>query len=421
MSDSKNDIAWNALFEKHHILEKIEQEGYFKIKSSDINKYREARLMTKFDFSSQLPTIFKENDLSLLPISRNSYLIAAMQAFHTFEKQPVQAERIVFPENIQSIKIEEISSEAVAVNAAFLSGILEKFLEESPLNFTVNGRMGSETFDFTIDANGTSLAIHIQNAQIEIDAGLEGPDSLTLIEAKNSLSDDFLIRQLYFPFRLWSDKIKKKVRPVFMTYTNGIFYLREYAFEPKSHYNAIKLVQAKRYSIQEGVIGDEELKQILRTTQTVMEPEIPFPQADSFDRLINLLEFLYQEELMTLEDITSTYDFDQRQSRYYTSAGMYLGLIYKEKESHAFGLTERGKKLFKESIFNRQLSLIRCVMEHVVFHRCLSLYLKEGNINKEAVVKIMKEESLYNINSENTYFRRAATIIKWLEWMKGRV
>jgi len=67
------------------------------------------------------------------------------------------------------------------------------------------------------------------------------------------------------------------------------------------------------------------LNESLRT-QIVREPEIPFPQADSFRRIINLCELL-NKSYLTKNEITANYYFDPRQSNYYTDAGRYLGLI----------------------------------------------------------------------------------------------
>ena len=58
----------------------------------------------------------------------------------------------------------------------------------------------------------------MDHAQIEIDAAFEGADCLALIEAKRDLSEDFLIRQLYYPFRVWSARVHKRVRPVFLVW-----------------------------------------------------------------------------------------------------------------------------------------------------------------------------------------------------------
>jgi hypothetical protein len=70
MRKSKNDKAWQLIFDKYQIKDKISKEGHFEITARKINEFREARLMTKFDHKSQLPRLFSENNLSILPISR---------------------------------------------------------------------------------------------------------------------------------------------------------------------------------------------------------------------------------------------------------------------------------------------------------------------------------------------------------------
>lgn len=55
MSDTQNDMAWEKLFDKYNILDNIEHNGFFEITAKQINEFREARLMTKFDHKSHLP------------------------------------------------------------------------------------------------------------------------------------------------------------------------------------------------------------------------------------------------------------------------------------------------------------------------------------------------------------------------------
>lgn len=50
MGTSKNDEAWEKLFEKYRILERVEEHGRVSISSGEINGLRGARLMTKFSF-----------------------------------------------------------------------------------------------------------------------------------------------------------------------------------------------------------------------------------------------------------------------------------------------------------------------------------------------------------------------------------
>lgn len=148
MSKSKNDIAWEQIFEKHSILEKIANEERTSISSVEINKYREARLMTKFDHRSQLPELFIEHNLSILPTSRGTYDIGTFETFCEFNKDEVEVTPIDFPPFLESIDYKDITSESVAINCAFVSKILHDFIEEENLLPTVCGRMGSSLFDF---------------------------------------------------------------------------------------------------------------------------------------------------------------------------------------------------------------------------------------------------------------------------------
>ena len=65
MSESKNNVAWEKIFKKYQILNHLENLDCFLISSNDINEFREARLMTKFDHRSQLPKIFTDRKLSI--------------------------------------------------------------------------------------------------------------------------------------------------------------------------------------------------------------------------------------------------------------------------------------------------------------------------------------------------------------------
>ncbi|PIR37160.1 MAG: transcriptional regulator [Alphaproteobacteria bacterium CG11_big_fil_rev_8_21_14_0_20_39_49] len=420
---NKNDSNWEKLFEKHSILHKIEKNSSFTIHSSQINEFRESRLMTKFDNKNNLPEIFKKHNLSILPISRGSYTISNFENYKEFntESQP-SIEYLEFPDNIQSIDFKNITSEATAVNCAYVSGILDHFLEEEDLLPTISGRMSSSKFSFTINNTDNSKAplyLDVNNAQIEIDGGYEGRNYLSLIEAKNSISSNFIIRQLYYPFRCWENKVTKKIKLIFLVYTNGVFDLYEYQFEEPNNYNSLILVKHKKYSIEELEISINTIEKILDKTDIISEPDIPFPQADSFERIINLCELLNENIELTKEEITNTYDFDKRQTDYYTNAGIYLGFIKKERSDVIkYSLTNKGQELFKENYIKRQLLFIRSILEHDVFHKTLSLYFKKADIpTKNEVIKIMRDCNVYNVNKEKTFSRRASTILSWINWI----
>ncbi len=419
-SKSKNDLAWEQIFGKYQIITTIEKSSCFKISSNQINEFREARLMTKFDHRSQLPKLFVDNNLSILPISRGSYIIGTFKIFHNLIDDNIEIKKISFPHFIESLKYQDISSEATAINCALISGIIQDFTDEANLYPTVSGRMSSSCFDFEIDSKDDALfKVSVSNSQIEIDGGYEGANSLNIIEAKNYISDDFLVRQLFYPYKLWTQKINKKVRPIFLTYTNGVFHLREYTFEHSGHYNSLKLVQQKKYAVQDGVINIETIQEILNSITIKDEPEAPFPQANSFDRVINLCELLNQKDSLTKEIVTQNYDFDRRQADYYLNAGKYLGLFDRRREhdSSIFYLTKEGRNLFEVSIFDRQIKLIKLILSFRVFNKTLKVYFKNAVMPEKAeIVEIMRNANLRHI-TESTYTRRSSTIISWINWI----
>ena len=149
ISETKNDKAWRALFSKYDILSCIERNGSFKITSEQINKFREARLMTKFDHRSNLPILFKENSLSILPVTRGNYVISHFDAYQEIIFGD-EITKVSFPDHLQSISPDNITSETTALNCIYISGILADFVEDEELLPTVNGRMSSTSFSYEL-------------------------------------------------------------------------------------------------------------------------------------------------------------------------------------------------------------------------------------------------------------------------------
>lgn len=424
-SKSFNDIAWERLFEKYGILERINIDGEFQISAAQIKEFREPRLMAKFDHAINLPRIFAKNKLSILPITRGDYVISHFDAYHRFEADDSSVTRLSLPTHIQSLDCNNISSEAIALNCAVAAGVVADFLEDEKLVATVSGRMGSGAFGFNIfnTALGKHINIRVNNSQIEIDAAYEGVRSLALFEAKRDLSDDFLIRQLYYPYRVWEKRITKPVRPIFLVYSNGIYRLYEYKFEEPNNYNSPVLVKQKKYSIEDTAINVADIQTLLLTVKDIGEPEIPFPQADSMERIINLCELLDGQEL-SRSDVIEEYAFDARQTNYYTDAARYLGLIEKKKEgaSPVYMLSEKGSRILHMNYKPRQLAYCDCILSHKVFRDTLDKYFKIGCMPAtDDIVGIMKRADLYNVTSESTYRRRSSTVRGWINWIINRI
>lgn len=416
-----NDTAWESLFDKYHILAKIEQNGQFIISANQIKEFREPRLMTKFDHKINLPNIFTSNNLSILPITRGNYVISSFSAYKEFDEPSQDVQKISIPAHIQSLMPQFLVSEAIALNCANACGILNDFLEDDELVSTVSGRMSSGSFEFSINTALGTKNIIVSNSQIEIDAAYEGIHYLSLFEAKRDLSDDFLIRQLYYPFRVWSERVTKTVKSIFLIFSNGMFNLYQYQFEDPQNYNSLKLVKQKNYVIvTEICLAD--IENLLRTVPLVQEPDISFPQADRMSRIINLIELL-NEKPMTKQDITSEYAFDERQTNYYTDAGRYLGLIDKTHDEDGnilFHLSTCGHRIMSLEYKERQLALVTQILMHKVFNETLKLHLQYGEMpDKQTIIQTMKRSNLYHIEADSTYLRRSSTVIGWVNWILG--
>lgn len=418
---SLNDTAWEKLFEKYGILDEVETNGSFKISASQIKEFREPRLMAKFDHTVNLPQIFTKNKLAILPITRGDYIISHFDAYHQFEADNASIIQVSLPAYIQSLDCNNILSESVALNCAVASGIVANFLEDDEIISTVSGRMRSGKFSFDI-ASLTGQApyhVNVNNSQIEIDAAYEGINSLALFEAKRDLSKDFLVRQLYYPFRVWQHRINKPVRPIFLTYSNGIYRLYEYRFQDFDNYSSISLVKQKNYSIEDTTITVADIQAVLSSATIIPEPQIPFPQANTFTRIINLCELLNEQEL-SRNDVTECYAFDARQTNYYTDAARYLGLLDKriKRGTPVYTLTETGKQILNLSFKQRQLAYCNLILSHKAFNETLKVYLESGIMPpKGTIIRIMKNAQLYHIYSDETFERRSSTIKGWIDWI----
>lgn len=418
-----NDTAWEKLFDRYHILAEIRQNGQFVISAEQIKEFREPRLMTKFDHRINLPEIFAANNLAILPITRGDYVISSFSAYKEFDEPSKEVQRISIPAHIQSLMPQFLVSEAIALNCANACGMLGDFLEDDELVPTVGGRMGSGCFEFGINTAWGTKNLTVSNSQIEIDAAYEGVNYLSLFEAKRDLADDFLVRQLYYPFRTWSERVTKTVKTVFLFFSNGMFNLYQYQFEEPQNYNSLRLVRQKNYMIATEV-GLADIENLLRTVPLVHEPDIPFPQADRMSRIVNLVELL-NERPMTKQDITSEYAFDERQTNYYTDAGRYLGLIDKIKAEDGnvlFRLSACGRRIMGLKYKERQLALATQILRHKVFNESLKLHLQCGEMpDKQTIVQIMQRSNIYHVGADNTYLRRSSTVAGWVNWILGMI
>lgn len=389
--------------------------------------------MTKFDHSSNLPAIFCENKLSVLPVSRHSFLLGK---FDLYTKLPDCTEKPNYheiPNNYVTLPSSpaEITSEQTAIACAFASGIIHDFVEEEPSDLflpTISGRFGTGVFDFNIRGLGQqrSYALRINKAQIEIDAVYESPSAIYIIEAKNHECRDFNTRQLYFPYRYISQKnsVKKAIIPIFLKYINGNFFLYRFNFPEQDNLNSVYCEKSTAYTIYPLDVTTSDIDSLLSIQPQTNCSKITFPQADSFVRIEDMLQALYEkgEELTMDEIIAKNYDFTMRQADYYANAAAYLGLvnIKKENGSKCVELTKKGRRIASLSFRENKLELARSILQDPVFFHVFKKYIDNGcHISRKDVIPVMAQHTP-NLGEE-TIKRRASTVMAWIKWIASLV
>jgi hypothetical protein len=428
--------AWEKILEKYDIVNNIKQNGIFHIKASQIKEFKEPRLMAKWDSSEQLPNALKRNKINILPDSRSSYVLGDFllyQDIPELEEHVTKMTSIELPE-YESIDIDNINSESIAINVLVLSKILDNFLCTEENETTFNGRMGTGKFEFDVDTyRGKKQHIVVNNAQCEIDGGFENPDSIVIMEAKNVVYPDFHVRQLYYPYRLWKARVNKPIRLVLSIYSNKIYRLFEYEFTDINDYSSIRLIKNKNYSLQDTQITLEELIEVRNNTEIKYDDNQidkklpPFIQADSFERVISLLENIYDNP-MNDEEIADLMLFGSntyggkptyRQSQYYYNAGKYLGLFEKKRNEDnelKTTLTSLGKKVYKMQYKERQLTLVSLILEHQIFAEFFDTIIESGGeLPEKEVIKTRMRE--LNVCNEPQIDRRSTSVRSWLKWI----
>lgn len=417
--------AWKKLIEKYDIVNKVATKGIFHIKASEIKEFKEPRLMAKWDCKAALPAALKNKNLNILPNSRNSYVLGDFLLYEEIPElnEPVNKMDYVELPSYETIDINKISSESNAINVLILSGILDDFLGNDKTVETFNGRMGTGEFDFFVDTvRGDKQKISVKNAQCEIDGGFENDDDVIIMEAKNVVHEDFHVRQLYYPYRLWKKRVSKPIRLIFSVYTNMIFRLFEYRFKDDNDYSSIELVRSKNYSLQDTSIDINDLLNVRKNTDVCCSDnqndcKIPFIQANSFERVISLLENLKDGPMSTTQ-IAELMEFDVRQSDYYYNAGAYIGLFKKkeeDKQKKVF-LTKLGEEVFSLNYKERQLKFVELILKHRIFADCFDLIINNGGEmpDKKYIENLMRK---YNVCNEGQIERRASSVQGWLKWI----
>ena len=365
----------------------------------------EPRLMAKVDSSSNLPPVFKKNGYFLLPVKNGRYAIVRGEGFHQLEEKGSisnHVSRIKFPLTTAGRGMSEMQY----LDYSFNSGALENLMGIQPLYQSIRGREFSKSFGFSVNKS----LLEVSSVQLEVDSGLEGKDSIVLIEAKVNTPEDFIILQLFYPynhFKIVSPN--KKIIPVFFTYEldTKTYNLWIYEFSDASNYNSIQLRETKSFKI---LIEDEIRLENIKPKGIVTYKDL-IPQANDLDKVIELA-FKVNEGINNYKDIATYFEFDERQSSYYREAAEALGIVF--SQNGKYHLTDIGEELVQLPTDKRNIFVVELLSDFNLIKEALDVLKSKNLLNRIDLEEIIKNNSSL---TGSTVSRRAQSLSAWFMWI----
>lgn len=415
MAEHETNIAWERIFNCLNIHNNLKDNGLVYITAKDIKKIsnREPRLMCKFDNRNSRPKIIKDNEVTILPVKNGEYALIHGDGYENLSPIHNSLEFLEWPftKRLETLP-KEPRSESQVIDLAFATGLLTHFLEDDDLTLTIRGRLRSEPFKFNFKGIKKLHELSVNGVQVEVDAGYEG-NKIYLIEAKMGERDDFHIRQLYYPLRMWMEqKVSKEIIPIFITYANEIISVSQYKFNDFQNYSSISLLKSVSYTFEPHPLK-LSFNDVIDTVKPKSEiDETPFPQADDIRKVrdtIDLVAWNYN----TRDKIAEFWEIDKRQGDYYANAAQYLGFISKSKK--CWILTEKGKLFVNSPTTIRNKILAESVLQHPAFYYSSLKFLTDNHSFKNTS-EILKKNSRIPL-SDTTLHRRSSTINSWIRYL----
>jgi len=247
--------SWNKIFKDYKILEHDFDKEPFPLTAAQIKTScqnfkktaeKEVRILCKQDARNDRPQIFIDNNLFLLPVKNGYYVIVKGEGY--IDIPDITSEPKIYNSQLDfKLETSEVgNSEMQHLDFAYASSLIRTFMNDNSLVLTIRGRKYTPKFSFKVGKQ----TIKTISVQTEVDAGFEGKDKIVLVEAKNSKTQNTIIRQLFYPFKQWKTYTKKKVYLLFFEKRGDMFYIWQYSFKDENDYNSIELIKSDRYLIK---------------------------------------------------------------------------------------------------------------------------------------------------------------------------
>ncbi|ARE79909.1 type II restriction enzyme [Campylobacter helveticus] len=255
---SKNNESWQKIYEDLKIFKHdFKKEPFYlsaeqiKLCVKDFQKtsQKEVRVLCKQDSREDRPQVFIDNDLFILPIKNGEYILCKGDGYVDIPN--IETKAISYKSKLD-FELKSVSvgdSEMQHLDFAYASSLIRTFMQDESL--VIRGRKYTPEFDFNTKLYQN---IKIKSVQTEVDSGFEGREKIVLVEAKNNLTQNVIIRQLYYPLRQWSIHTQKEITTLFFEKRSDEFLIWEFIFNDIKNYNSIELKRSAKFIINKGIL-----------------------------------------------------------------------------------------------------------------------------------------------------------------------
>lgn len=474
---NKPSYAWDILFKKYDIVKEIEQQGYYDIRTDQMMRNRgvialwqqkypgksipDNRNILKFDFSVDLPNVFKGYHLQIMPIGGNIYRIAPFNMYYKLKNENVPIIPMTSPIKMSSLDLSNVTTEPNAQTVAEITGMFSYVFHDLNDNnrtvvSTLSGKNNVQNVNFNVDniLNHQPITLSIDTWQAEIDGVYESEKTVLIIESKMKFPKDFNIRQLFIPRLLIEQtmeklELHKEVYAGYFVKTRDIYILTVYKFTDLQNMNSMKKCKQYKFSLSDDPQNIFKIKDgstielnkertinkiynlIYNTEMTTIYPSysngdiISFPQANNLQISLDYLDLLdSSEDYITIngekversgaEAFMDAFKYNRRQYNYYLNWLGYLGLVDRDAVSDSPYVTKNGKSFRMAGFHQQNVMLIKLMAYHISFRKVLLKMLGGETIDtdqmKYVIQQEMKDIPTKSQISSSTFPRRISSV-----------
>lgn len=244
------DDGWDLIETRYRLTKHDFRRKPFYITAQemkDATRNLEPRTLAFQNKREDRPQLFKDLGLFILPIRNGHYVVLRGEGY--VDLPTIEKETVVYRSSL-GFKLETSSigsSEMQHLDFSYATSLFRTFMQDNTLVLTIRGR--KYTPEFTFLAGGHEITA--RSVQTEVDAGYEGKEQIVLAEAKNSNQSNIIVRQLYYPYRQWSEHTDKEVRLLFFEHIRGRYAYWQYRFNDRYNYHSIILERTGLYRVVE--------------------------------------------------------------------------------------------------------------------------------------------------------------------------